>query len=157
MTTPNFDDASHFVSPTTIDRSQPPHNYSLTHWYLGDLNVISNLDIIFLVGIFRFSSDNAFAWMLLGHIHDKSSLLQEWLGARLTKAYDVTIQRCRKSHAKIEDSKMLILRCLGSNFCVKFQRCPLKFHTKFWTKICMLWGVENLTTYDILELWHLKS
>ena len=54
-------------------------------------------------------------------------------GASLTKAYDVTIQRYRNSHAKIEDSKMHILRCMGSKFCVKFQRCPLKFHTKFWT------------------------
>ena len=54
-------------------------------------------------------------------------------GARLTKAYDVTIQRYRNSHIKIEDSKMHILRCMGSKFCVKFQRCPLKFHTKFWT------------------------
>ena len=28
---------------------------------------------------------------------------------------------------------MHILRCMGSKFCVKFQRGPLKFHTKFWT------------------------
>ena len=53
--------------------------------------------------------------------------------ARLTKAYDVTIQRYRNSHEKIHDSKMHILRCMGSKFCGKFQRCPLKFHTKFWT------------------------
>ena len=39
----------------------------------------------------------------------------------------------RNSHAKIHDSKMHILRCMGSKYCVKFQRCPLKFHTKFWT------------------------
>ena len=55
-------------------------------------------------------------------------------GARLTKAYDVTIQRYPNSHARIEDSKMHILLCMGSKFCVKFQRCPLKFHTKFWTR-----------------------
>ena len=45
-------------------------------------------------------------------------------------------------------------------FYVKFQRCPLKFYTKFWIhtpQICILRGVRNLTTYDILELWHLKS
>ena len=45
-------------------------------------------------------------------------------------------------------------------FCVKFQRCPLKFHKKFHQKIhckiCIWWGVKNLTC-DILELWHLKS
>ena len=28
---------------------------------------------------------------------------------------------------------MHILRCMGSKSCVKFQGCPLKFHTKFWT------------------------
>ena len=28
---------------------------------------------------------------------------------------------------------MHFLRCMGSKFCVKFQRAPLKFHTKFWT------------------------
>ena len=52
-------------------------------------------------------------------------------GARLTKAYDVTIQRYRNSHAKIGNSKMHILWCMGSKYCVKFQRCSLKFHTKF--------------------------
>ena len=52
-------------------------------------------------------------------------------GARLTKTYDVTIQRCRKSHTKIKVSKMHILRCMGSKFCVKFQRCPLKLDKKF--------------------------
>ena len=50
---------------------------------------------------------------------------------RLTKAYDVTIQRYRNSHAKIKDSKMHILRCMGSKFCVKFHWFPLKFHIKF--------------------------
>ena len=28
---------------------------------------------------------------------------------------------------------MHILWCMGSKFCVKFRRAPLKFHTKFWT------------------------
>ena len=28
---------------------------------------------------------------------------------------------------------MHILQCMGSKFCVKFQRCPLKFHTKLRT------------------------
>ena len=46
-------------------------------------------------------------------------------------------------------------------FCVKFQRYPLKFHKKNFEpihrKMCILQGVKNLTIYDILELWHLKS
>ena len=53
--------------------------------------------------------------------------------ARLTKAYVVTIQIYRNSHAKVENSKMHILRCMGSLFCVKFQRAYLKFHTKCLT------------------------
>ena len=51
---------------------------------------------------------------------------------RLTKTPVFTIQN-HYSHTKIEDSKMHILWCMGSKFCVKFQSCPLKFHTKFWT------------------------
>ena len=44
-------------------------------------------------------------------------------GARLTKAYDVTIHRYRNSYTKIEDSKMQILRCMGSN--LKFSNVPI--------------------------------
>ena len=39
--------------------------------------------------------------------------------------------------------------CALWNFSQKFE--PMH------RKICMLRGVKNLTTYDILELWHLKS
>ena len=52
-------------------------------------------------------------------------------GDRLTKAYDVAIQRYRESHTNIKATKMHILRCMGSKFCMKFQMCPLKIHTKF--------------------------
>ena len=56
-----------------------------------------------------------------------------WLtGTCLTKTYDVTIKRYCKSHMKIKVSKMHILQCMDSKFLVKFQRCPLKFNTKFW-------------------------
>ena len=44
------------------------------------------LNLDFLIGIFRFSSDSALAWMPLGLIHDKSLLLQEWLGAIIQQA-----------------------------------------------------------------------
>ena len=33
---------------------------------------------------------------------------------------------------KQEKDPVNILWCMGSKFCVKFQRCPLKFHTKVW-------------------------
>ena len=81
-------------------------------------------------------------------------------GARLTKACDVTIQRYRNYHVKIEDNKMHILRCMRSKFCVKFQRCPLKFQafTQYFepvhSKICVLWGVkiwQLVISYDILS------
>ena len=76
------------------------------------------------------------------------STITHTTGARITKAYDVTIQRYRKSHTKIV-SEMHILRCTGSKFCVKFQRCPLKFPTKCWTHT-----PQNMTNCDILQLWH---
>ena len=56
----------------------------------------------------------------------RQSNITPW--TRLTMAYDVTTQRYRKSHAKIKVSKRDILRCMGSKFCVKFQRCTLKLH-----------------------------
>ena len=52
---------------------------------------------------------------------------------------------------------MHILQCMGSQFCEKFQSCPLKFHTKFWTHAPQNMNFESLTTYDILKLWHLKD
>ena len=73
-------------------------------------------------------------------------------GARLTKVYDVTIQRYRNSHAKIEDSEMHISWSIGSKFCVKFQGAFGNFTQNFepiHCKICILWGVWklNLMTY----------
>ena len=62
----------------------------------------------------------------------ESHEIYNWIpGACLTKAYDVTIWGYRNSHANY--CKMPILRCLGSKLCVRFQRCPLKFYTKFCT------------------------
>ena len=75
-------------------------------------------------------------------------------GARLTKAYDVTIQRYRNSHAKTENGKMHILRCMGSKFCAKFQRCPLKFHTKFWTHTPQNMHFTSYQKFD--DLWYLR-
>ena len=97
---------------TTMPRSCVPDHYDISYWLQDGLGMIPGA--LFTVGILK--------------IH-----YNVFPGARLTKAYDVTIQRYRNSHAKIHDSKMHILRCMGSKFCVKFQRCPLKFHTKFWT------------------------
>ena len=55
---------------------------------------------------------------------------------------------------------MYILQCMGSQLCVKSQRGPLKIETKVSTHTpqkCILRGIESLTTYDILELWHILS
>ena len=74
-----------------------------------------------------------------GHLRSRFSIHMQILRVdtmpegRPTKAYDVTFQRYCNSHAAIEGSKLHIMRCMGSKFCLKLQRCPLKFHTKFWT------------------------
>ena len=82
-------------------------------------------------------------------------------GARLTKAYDVTIKRYRDSHAKIQDSEMLILRCIGSIFFFyEISKLPFEISHKIWnpyTVKCILRGVKiwRLMTsysYDILRL-----
>ena len=80
-------------------------------------------------------------------------------GARFIKAFDVIIWSYHKSHTQIKVIEMHILRCVGSEFCLKFRRYPLKFHTKFeriHAKLWSLWSVTTLTNYYI-ELWHLKS
>ena len=46
---------------------------------------------------------------------------------RLTKAYGITLQRCRKSDTKVKVSKMHIVWCMGLNFCVKFKGALWKF------------------------------
>ena len=64
---------------------------------------------------------------------DCERLDEQWgsSGARLTKAYDDTIQRYRNSHAKIEDSKMHILRCMGSKFVWNFKGALWNFTHNF--------------------------
>ena len=49
-------------------------------------------------------------------------------------------------------SKTRILRCMGSKFCVKFQRYPLKFYAKFWSHTPQNMHFRMLSTF---ELWHL--
>ena len=141
---------------------------------------VDNIYVLFQILIWRRPGDNRFSepmmisllthicvtqpqwvngWlMLLVVFHELYHLAKP--GARLTKAYGFTIERYRNSHANIENTKMHILQCMGSKFCVKFQGCPLKFQTNFrpiHRKVCILRGVNNLTTFDISELWHLKS
>ena len=47
---------------------------------------------------------------------------------------------------------MHILRCMGSKFCMKFQRCPLKFHTKFGTHTPQNMQFTRCQKFD--ELWY---
>ena len=49
---------------------------------------------------------------------------------------------------------MHIFRCMGSKFCVKFQRAPLKFHTKFWTHTPtnMHFTVFNICVWVVISL-----
>ena len=80
-------------------------------------------------------------------------------GVCFIKGYHVTVKMYRNSYAKIEDSKMHILLCMGSKFRMKFQRVHLNFHTNFELihhKTSILRWVKDLPTYDIFELWYLK-
>ena len=96
---------------------------------------------------------------LLYHVHSVS-MVAVWClmfcdsGARLTKAYGITIQRYRKSHTKIKVSKMLILWCMDSKFCLKFQRFPFKFHKKFLTHTAQNMHFTRCWMFD--NLWYLR-
>ena len=70
---------------------------------------------------------------------------------RFTKACDVTIQSYRKSQTRICVRKMHILLCLGS----KFQRCPMKFHTKFWMHTSQ--NMHLMRCWKSDELWYLRD
>ena len=121
------------------------HVYRQTSAQHGHVNTIRHV----IRGVFNHIHADV---SILSHIR---VLVRATSGARLTKAYDVTIQRCRNLHAKIQDSRMHILRCMGSKFCVKFQRCPMKFHAKSLThtpRNMHLTRCWNLTIDDILEL-----
>ena len=81
-------------------------------------------------------------------------------GARLTKAYDVTIQRYRKSHVKYKTVKCIFCGVWVQNFVWNFKGHLWNFTQNFdpiHRKISIIRGGRNLTTYAILELWHLKS
>ena len=74
--------------------------------------------------------------------------------ARLTKAYDVTIQRYRNSHAKIEDKKCIFCGVWVYYFVWNFKGTLWIFAQNFepmHRKIYILRGVKNLTTYAILD------
>ena len=63
----------------------------------------------------------------------EKSLVKWAPGASLTKAYDITIQIYHNSHAKIQDSKMSILRCIGSKFCCEILKVPFEISHKILT------------------------
>ena len=51
-------------------------------------------------------------------------------GGRFKNTYELLNLRALKiSHG----NKIYIFQCMGKIFCVEFQRCPLKFHTKYMT------------------------
>ena len=53
-----------------------------------------------------------------------------WPGDRRTEAYDVTNQRYRNSHAKIEDRKMQILWCAGLKILCEISKVPFEISHK---------------------------
>ena len=83
----------------------------------------------------------------------------EDLNNRLTKACDVIVQRYRNSNT--QDNKMHILWCMELKS-VKFQRRPLKFHTKVWTHtaqnmhLTRLAGFTRANSYISVTAWWLE-
>ena len=75
-----------------------------------------------------------------------TSLVKEDTGARLTKAYDVTIHKYRNSHAKIEDSKMYIFGVYGfkilSSYTAKYA----------FYEVLKIWRLMISKSYGILSL-----
>ena len=54
---------------------------------------------------------------------------------------------------------MYILRCVGSKFCLKFQRFTLKFHLESLNPYTAQYAFHRLflcVIYDIFELWRHK-
>ena len=51
-------------------------------------------------------------------------------GGRLKNTYELLNLRALKFPPV---NKIYIFQCMGKIFCVEFQRCPLKFHTKYHT------------------------
>ena len=94
MNNPNFDETGPFCIPYN-KRSQSTRLLfnSLIPGRSGCV-FKCNLDIVFLIGIFRSSPDIAFASMQLGLTHEKSSLLQEWLGATSQQAITARYYLC---------------------------------------------------------------
>ena len=76
----------------------------------------------------------------------KSLLYYFWVpGARLTKAYDVTIQIYRNSHAKIQDSKCISCGVWVQDFVWNFKGALWNFNPY----------VAKYVLYDVLEIWRL--
>ena len=69
-------------------------------------------------------------------------------GARPTKAYDVTIQRYRNTHAKIENSGMHILRCWSSKF--EISKGTFEISHKILNTY-----TEKYAFYEVLKNWQL--
>ena len=51
-------------------------------------------------------------------------------------------------------NKIHIFQCMGTIFCVEFQRVPLKFHTKY---LPTLWKMQFLNNVEILRALRFKS
>ena len=84
-----------------------------------------------------------------------------WSGARLTKADDVTIQRYRNSHAKIENSKNAYFAVYGFKILCEISKVPFEISHKnlnpytakyAFYEVLKVWRLTISYTYDILGL-----
>ena len=67
--------------------------------------------------------------MILKGINPLDSIVT---GARLNEAYDVTTERYRNSHAKIQDSKKTYFVVYGFQLLCKISKVPLEISQKIW-------------------------
>ena len=104
-----------------------PHKWPVTRKMFPFDDVIMNACEVILKGMGKTDHNKTpqsvirvhNSWCMLGPVSLRLKL--SWL------------LRYRKSLNFLTPRKMHILRRMGSKFCVKFQRAPLNFHTKFWT------------------------
>ena len=73
-------------------------------------------------------------------------LAQVWSGERFKNAYELLNLRALKFSTLY---RIVIFQCMGKIFCVEFQRCPLKFHTKYHT--------HTLKDAHFIHRWKFKS
>ena len=98
---------------------QVSHIYSLTHWPLGDCNVISKnaiFNLALLIGILKSSYDNVFRWMPQDLTDDKSTMVQVMAWCRQATSHYLN-QRWPRSPTPYGVTRPQWVKMLYSKYC----------------------------------------